>query len=192
MEKAIDTENGTITFYLQSTENKIILTASNTKFHIYTFDPKTGNSSWSKSVNWPDDHHSGHMQHPVISGGVMYLQPNGHDINSGNLVTENMGKREGCHNYVGAGDALIYRGKSRQISMWSKDSESVTSWPRLRPSCWLNTIPSSGMLLIPEGGGGCSCGGWMETSLGFIPKVHLNKKINLMSNYLLLFCIISF
>ena len=175
-EKAIDTENGTITFYLQSTENKIILTASNTKFHIYTFDPKTGNSSWSKSVNWPDDHHSGHMQHPVISGGVMYLQPNGHDINSGNLVTENMGKREGCHNYVGAGDALIYRGKSRQISMWSKDSESVTSWPRLRPSCWLNTIPSSGMLLIPEGGGGCSCGGWMETSLGFIPKVHLNKK----------------
>ena len=152
------------------------MTASNTKFHIYTFDPKTGNSSWSKSVNWPDDHHSGHMQHPVISGGVMYLQPNGHDINSGNLVTENMGKREGCHNYVGAGEALIYRGKSRQISMWSKDSESVTSWPRLRPSCWLNTIPSSGMLLIPEGGGGCSCGGWMETSLGFIPKVHLNKK----------------
>ena len=46
------------------------------------------------------------------------------------------------------------------------------------------------MLLIPEGGGGCSCGGWMETSLGFIPN-SFKQKIDLMSNYLLLFCIIS-
>ena len=175
-EKEIDTENGTITFYLQATEDKIVLTASNTKFHIYTYDTKNGNKSWSKSVAWPDDHHSGHMQHPVISGNTIYLQPNGHNIETGAVVTTNMGKREGCHNYVGAGDALIYRGTSRQISMWSKETESVTSWPRLRPSCWLNTIPSSGMLLIPEGGGGCSCGGWMETSLGFIPKVQLKIK----------------
>ncbi|MFT4559734.1 MAG: hypothetical protein ACI92S_005127, partial [Planctomycetaceae bacterium] len=26
-----------------------------------------------------------------------------------------------------------------------------------------------GMLLAPEGGGGCSCGSWMETSIGFMP-----------------------
>ena len=175
-ENKINTEDGTITFYLQSTEDRLVLTSSNTKFHIYTYDAKTGDEVWSKSVEWPDDHHSGHMQHPVISGNTIYLQPNGHNIETGNVVTNNMGKREGCHNYVGAGDALIYRGTSRQISMWSKETESVTSWPRLRPSCWLNTIPSSGMLLIPEGGGGCSCGGWMETSLGFIPRVHLERK----------------
>ena len=175
-ENKINTEDGTITFYLQSTDDRLVLTSSNTKFHIYTYDAKTGDEVWSKSVAWPDDHHSGHMQHPVISGNTIYLQPNGHNIETGAVVTNNMGKREGCHNYVGAGDALIYRGTSRQISMWSKETESVTSWPRLRPSCWLNTIPSSGMLLIPEGGGGCSCGGWMETSLGFIPRVHLERK----------------
>jgi hypothetical protein len=26
------------------------------------------------------------------------------------------------------------------------------------------------MVLCPEGGGGCSCGNWMETSVGFMPK----------------------
>jgi hypothetical protein len=28
------------------------------------------------------------------------------------------------------------------------------------------------MLLSPEGGGGCSCGGWLETSIGFMPAAH--------------------
>ena len=45
----------------------------------------------------------------------------------------------------------------------------LSSWPRLRSSCWLSTIPAAGMLLSPEGGGGCSCGIWMETSIGFMP-----------------------
>ena len=31
----------------------------------------------------------------------------------------------------------------------------------------------AGLLLSPEGGGGCSCGSWMETSIGFIPTTLL-------------------
>jgi len=174
-EKPLDTEDGLVTFYLQATKDRLILTASNSKFHIYTFKTSNGEPIWSKSSNWADDHHSGHMQHPVVTKDKLYLQPNGYDLVTGEILTTKMGKREGCHTYVGAGDSLLYRGKARQVSMWSKETESVTSWPRLRPSCWLNTIPASGMILIPEGGGGCSCGGWMETSLGFIPRKHLNN-----------------
>ena len=172
-EQAIDTEDGTIAFYLQAAPEGLLLTASNTKFHLYVFDPLTGNPVWKKSAAWPDDHHSGHFQHPVITGGNVYLQPNGYRMDSGEMITSKVGRREGCHTYVGAGGALIYRGKSRQISMWDRETESVSSWPRLRPSCWLNTIPASGMLLVPEGGGGCSCGGWMETSIGFLPRSRL-------------------
>lgn len=172
-EQPLETEDGTIAFYLQASADGLLLTASNTKFHLYAFDPKNGKPTWRKSSAWADDHHSGHFQHPVITAGNIYLQPNGYRLKSGEITTSKVGRREGCHTYVGAGGALIYRGKSRQISMWDKQTESVTSWPRLRPSCWLNTIPASGMLLVPEGGGGCSCGGWMETSIGFLPKVHM-------------------
>jgi len=31
------------------------------------------------------------------------------------------------------------------------------------------------MVLIPEGGAGCSCGNWLETSLGFAPKPNIKK-----------------
>ncbi len=172
-EKAIDTEDGTLAFYLQASSEGLLLTASNKEFHLYAFDPSSGVSLWDRSVPWADDHHSGHIQHPVITGGNVYLQPNGYRLRTGEIITKKVGRREGCHTYVGAGGALIYRGKSRQISMWDKKTESVSSWPRLRPSCWLNTIPASGMLLVPEGGGGCSCGGWMETSIGFLPKSRL-------------------
>lgn len=172
-EQAIDTEDGTVTFYMQAVGDKLLATASNTQFHLYTFDAATGTPLWQKSVPWADDNHSGHFQHPVVMGNIIYQQPNGIDLTTGEILTTKIGRREGCHTYVGAGGALLYRGQDRRVSLWNRETESVTSWPRLRPSCWLSTIPANGMLLMPEAGGGCSCGGWMETSLGFLPTVYL-------------------
>ena len=47
--------------------------------------------------------------------------------------------------------------------------DRITTWRNLRPSCWLSTIVGEGMILSPEGGGGCSCGNWLETSMAFSP-----------------------
>lgn len=169
-EQPIDVEDGTLSFYLQITEHGIVVTSSNKEFHVYNFDLQTGELNWHNHKPWPDDHHSGHIQHPVVVNETIYLQPNGYDLKTGEIVTSNVGERSGCHTYVGASDCLIYRGENRQIAIWDQEEESVTSWTRLRPSCWLSVVPSNGMLLVPEGGAGCSCGGWMETSLVFAPR----------------------
>ena len=168
-ERPIDTEDGQVSFYLQVASGTILLTASNTAYHLYAFSLETGKPIWNHSSPWPDDHHSGHIQHPVIVDGTIYLQPNGFDLLTGKQVTTKVGKRSGCHTYIGTKNALIYRGEGRQVAMWDRADETITTWPRLRPSCWLSLIPANGMLLVPEGGGGCSCGGWMETSIGFAP-----------------------
>ena len=172
-EQAIDTEDGNLAFYTQFTERGVVATASNTQFHLYCFDAKTGKQLWQNSKPWPDDHHSGHIQHPVVVNDTIYLQPNGYSLETGKVVTSKVGARSGCHTYVGARDCLIYRGENRQIAVWDQTQETVTSWTRLRPSCWLSVVPSNGMLLVPEGGAGCSCGGWMETSLVFAPRTVL-------------------
>ena len=78
--------------------------------------------------------------------------------------------REGCSAAVGTQDTLFFRGTRRCMTAWGVDDKQPSHWPRLRPSCWLNFLPSNSMFLMPEGGAGCSCGGWMETSIGFIPK----------------------
>ena len=169
-ERAIDVEDGNVSFYLQATAGRILVTSSNTQFHFYAFAASDGEPLWNRSNAWSADHHSGHIQHPVILDGTLYVSPNGYSMADGEIVTTKVGLREGCHTYLGAGDTLIYRGQARQITMWDRGSETISSWPRLRPSCWLSFIPANGMLLIPEGGGGCSCGGWMETSIGFAPQ----------------------
>lgn len=175
-ETPIDTVDGVTSFYLQYSQHGVVITASNKEFFIYNFNPESGELQWKKSNAWPDDHHSGHIQHPVIVGDTLYLQPNGYSMVTGETVTTNVGKRSGCTTYIGVRDALIYRGSARQVSMWDRKTEKVSAWDRLRPSCWLSVIAAEGMVLVPEGGGGCSCGGWMETSLVLAPRSLVTSK----------------
>tara|TARA_Y100001934_G_scaffold16216_1_gene19489 strand:+ start:6101 stop:8932 length:2832 start_codon:yes stop_codon:yes gene_type:complete len=170
-EQPIDTADGTVVFYMLATEHGLVIESStNGKYHLYNHDLETGKKLWETVNNWPNDHHSGHMQHPVAINGRLFLEPSAFDLKTGKKVIGQIGRRSGCHTYVGTKDALIYRGNGRQIAMWGQETQKTTTWNRLRPSCWLSVVPAAGMLLVPEGGGGCSCGGWMETSLAFRPR----------------------
>jgi len=39
-----------------------------------------------------------------------------------------------------------------------------------RPSCWLNILPVGGIILVPEGSSGCTCGYSIQASLAFYPE----------------------
>ena len=170
-EKAIDTPDGTVVFYLQVSENGIFATASNSKERKYfiTAFSLSGTKVWQSENSWPGGDHSAHMLHPVIIDERIYLEPFAYDAATGKNLFKGIGRREGCHIYVGFKQGLLFRGTNRQISIWSKETKKTSAWKRLRPSCWLSMLPANGLVLVPEGGGGCSCGGWMETSLGFTP-----------------------
>ena len=111
-------------------------------------------------------------QSEAAQGATLYcnLEPCGYDLETGERITSAMSGREGCATYCGTQYALIHRGQSRRLAMWDFNTGRVTSWYNLRPSCWLSTVAGEGMVLSPEGGGGCSCGNWLETSLVFAPK----------------------
>ena len=166
-EKPLDTVDGVVVFYLIHTNDTLIIALSNKKYRLYALDAKNGEPKWEASHDWTGKDHSGHMQHPAVVGNTVYLEPCGYDIATGERVTDKMGRHEGCATYVATEGALIYRGGGRRISMWDPKTGDVTNWDRLRPGCWLSTIAGGGMVLSPEGGGGCSCGVWMETSLAF-------------------------
>ena len=107
--------------------------------------------------------------------GKIYFEPNVYDLHTGTTLASNMPSRSGCSTFVGTGEALVYRGVSSiqyggNVSMWSITSGSKTFWDRTRPSCWISAIAADGMVIVQDGSSGCSCGGWMETSIGFAPK----------------------
>ena len=170
-EEKIDTADGTVVFFLACSGDSIIIASSlSGQYHLYCYGGGDGTLNWQASHKWTSDNHSGHMQHPVVTAGHVYLEPCGYDLKTGKLVTDKMGRHEGCATYAATPHALIYRGRGRCISMWDIKTEQVSNWANLRPSCWLSVIPAGGMILAPEGGGGCSCGNWLETSLAFAPK----------------------
>lgn len=169
-EQALDTIDGVVVFFLACTDDTILVSASaQGQYHLYAYEAETGQGRWANEHPWPSDNHSGHMQHPVLFDDRVFLEPCGYDLVTGKRLTEAMGRHEGCATYCGTEHALLFRGPSRRIAMWDIREEKTTTWFNLRPSCWLSTIAADGMVLLPEGGGGCSCGNWLETSLGLVP-----------------------
>ncbi|MHC4982405.1 MAG: SAM-dependent methyltransferase [Planctomycetota bacterium] len=169
-DKPIKTVPGTVVFYLSYAKGRLLVTSSSAgRYHLYTYDAKSGSPGWSGGHGWPSRHHGGHMQHPVIVDDTIFLEPHGYNLADGRVVVRAIGRREGCATYAASRSALFYRGAGRRVSVWGIRTGRVTNWLNLRPSCWLSIIPANGMLLAPEGGGGCWCGNWIETSLGFAP-----------------------
>jgi len=169
-ERSIDTADGIVVFYLAYSDGKLVIVSSGAgKYDLYAYRANDGKDLWRAAHKWAANNHGGHMQHPAVTGGTVYVEPNGYDLATGKVLPNKMGRREGCSTRAAASGALIYRGQARRISMWDTKTGKASSWINLRPSCWLSVIPAGGMVLAPEGGGGCSCGNWLETSLGFSP-----------------------
>ena len=144
------------------------------KVSITAYDSIKGKKLWSGSNSWAKNNHGGHMSMPVIVDGRVYIRPAYFDLKTGKkLGSDQPVQAGGCSSYVATSETIIFR--SGDVCLWDPlDEKKITRWNRLRQDCWLSIIPSDGMILAPEGGGGCSCGHWLETSVGFLP---LNSEI---------------
>ncbi len=168
-ERDLNVMPGVVVFFLAAGDGKLVLVSSaKSKYMVYGFSTKGGETLWKKEIPWWRDNHGAHMSRPAIVKGTVYVRPNVLDLKTGQLLPQKMPVRHGCGTYAATTHALIFR--SGEVTVWDRKTATATQWTRLRPDCWLSTIPAAGMLLSPEGGGGCSCGSWMETSLGFAPK----------------------
>lgn len=139
-------------------------------FSYQYFDLSNGSLNFQSQTPWRTNHHGAHISHPVVYEDRVYTDPTGISLPDGKPLDHNYGPKTKCSATVGTSYGLLYRGIDISLTFWSKDSKTQSHWPRLRPSCWLSVLPAQGLFLVPEAGGGCSCGGWMETSLAFIPR----------------------
>ncbi|NIP98500.1 MAG: hypothetical protein GWO24_35865 [Akkermansiaceae bacterium] len=168
----IATDHGFIAVLSEGTVNEQGAYLKKGEFRCSSYD-EAGNLAWTTTSPWREDHHGVHITHPVVTEDRLYLAPQVHDLATGQATGQSYGPRRGCSTIVATKNALMFRilGEGNSpLGFWNRETGSVSRFMRLRPSCWLNTLPSQGMLLVPEGGAGCSCGGWMETSVGFLPR----------------------
>ncbi|MCH8046486.1 MAG: PQQ-binding-like beta-propeller repeat protein [Planctomycetes bacterium] len=168
-ERSIQIPDTPLVSYLAHANNKLVLVTSGAKkYRVDTFADADGTPGWKTEFGWPGGKgdHGTHMSRPTIVENSLYVRPSSFDLKTGKMLAARM-PGGGCGTYCATTNALFFR--SGTINMWNRKGGKSTTWDRLRPDCWLSMIPAAGMLLAPEGGGGCSCGNWMETSIGFIP-----------------------
>lgn len=171
-DKKLDPMDPQVVCYLAHSDNQLIMvTSADSKYKIRSYADTDAKQQWTQSASWPGGKgdHGKAMMRPAITGGRIFLRPHVLSAADGMILPEQMPGGHGCGTYACTATSVLYRAQT--VTMWSPESKTKSTWPRLRPDCWLSTIPAGGMLLSPEGGGGCSCGSWMETSIGFLPKV---------------------
>ncbi|MCM4151030.1 hypothetical protein DHD05_05440 [Arenibacter sp. N53] len=169
-EKPLQVQPGLAAFFMAGSSDRIVIVSSyEGMYYIYNHDSKTGDFVWENQLKWPANHHGAHFSKPAIVGNRLIVKPGIFKLDTGELLEQEVPKAgHGCASYALTEQSAFYRGYS--VTQFNFDTDKFTQWERLRPDCWLSTIPAQGMILSPEAGGGCSCGNWLETSMVFAPK----------------------
>ena len=161
---------GNIAVYTAVSDGILYLqTSSDGAFALYAFDLNDGRSLWRRRFDWEVDHHGKHLSRLAIAEGVLYLRPYVLDARTGEVMRTAFPEGHQCGNYACTSDSIFLR--AGDLTMWSPREDAVSRWQRVRPDCWISTVPANGMVLSPEGGGGCSCGSWIESSMAFRPEL---------------------
>ena len=168
-EKKLDTEPGITTYFMAASKDyNVIVSSFKGNYYIYTYNAANGDLVWKKEQSWFSDNHGGHLSRPAIVKNKLIIKPAIYKLDSGEKLKMVIPKAgHGCASYALSEQSTFYRGGS--VTQFNFDTDKFSKWERLRPDCWISTIPAQGMVLSPEAGGGCSCGNWLETSMVFAP-----------------------
>jgi len=159
----------------------VIVSSRDWKYEISCFDAGDGKQLWKKEQRWFHGDHGGHLSRPAIAGNRLVVKPVHYNLETGAQQTYNVPKAgHGCASYALTEQSIFYRGGS--VTQFNFDTREFSKWERLRPDCWISTIPAQGMVLSPEAGGGCSCGNWLETSMVMAPVSRAPITINTVSD----------
>ncbi len=168
--RPIENKPGVAAYYMAAGNDRLVTVASyKGTYYLYNYDIHDGSLKWKNGMRWPSDNHGGHLSRPAIAGNRLMLKPGLFRMDTGERFSYDVPKAgHGCASYTLSEQSVFYRGGS--VTQFNFDTRKFSKWERLRPDCWISTIPALGMVLSPEGGGGCSCGTWYETSMVMAPK----------------------
>jgi len=138
------------------------------EFWVQALDPQTGVPTWNRTIPWEANHHGKHISRPAIEGDLVYIRPEVLNLGTGKTLVRGFPVGHGCSSYTLTKNGMFSR--LGETTWWNVREDQTHRFERLRTDCWISTVPAQGMLLMAEGGGGCSCGSWLETSLGFLPR----------------------
>ena len=195
--KALDIDSGTIAWSKPVKDrwelllSGDLLVAAGTGYSV--FDVASGKQQWSNRVEPASyDAYGAGIDHyqwsvalrdfpvipPMIVNDAIVAPPRGYDLATGremSRVNPISGEtilpfgvgNGGCGTYS-ASPAMMFM-RSGSLGMYDMASDTGMHWlGQVRPSCWINTLPAGGIVMMPEGASSCTCAYSFQTSLALI------------------------
>jgi outer membrane protein assembly factor BamB len=183
--KPLQAAAGMQTLFLSCTEEQLVLVNSRNgtstmkrdggvtlHYDTQVLRTETGEHAWQDSFDTgrgKDLTHGEQDLHPVIAGGMLIVEPQVYDLaTGGKQFTFQRSGGGGCGALSASAGRLYYRAShpaTFDLARRKQEKIVVVS----RPGCWINMIPASGLLLIPEGSSGCICSSPIQASMAFRP-----------------------
>ena len=140
---------------------------------LYALDSTTGKLLWGGR--------KGYRKRPIIVGDYVYAEPFAWHLKTGSLKTVRnplSGKPQPLdfhRGYIGCGHVLASAstlfGAKAGIGYCNLDQQcGFTPFSGVALACGLCAVPAGGVLVVPEGRSGCTCGVPIHTSLALYPK----------------------
>jgi len=116
---------------------------------------------------------------PVISRGVIYGEPHAYDLHTGDPVLRrhpltgqmqpwSFSRSYGCGSIAGSPNMLLFR--SGVVGFYDLERDSgVHNYGGVRAGCYVNTIATNGLILIPNGDAACTCSYNYQTTVALSP-----------------------
>jgi outer membrane protein assembly factor BamB len=174
--------------YLVAAGDRLIAVGSrphqgDTEYRVLCLDATHGHELWRAShlKGLPGEFtHGEQVHHPLVLGSILFAEPAAYDLATGRPLSA-AGQPEpwrlrrpghSCGTVSGAADCLFFRAGNPTVLDLPRHLESQTPPLALSPTrtgCWINIIPASGLVLIPEASAGCVCHFSLQTSMAFLP-----------------------
>ena len=135
------------------------------------FSAHDGEMLWDRDVSM--------LRFPVIVRGTIYAEPYAYDLRTGGpkqrvhpltreQVPWNFERSYGCGSIAGAPNMLLFRSGTLAFYDLAGDS-GIHHFGGVKAGCFVNAIAANGLVLVPPGGAGCSCGYKYQTTVALAP-----------------------
>ena len=124
------------------------------------FKASTGERLWDVEARYGS--------RPILNDSTIYAQPGAWDLKTGKKKEFRFERSYGCGTVAGSKHLLAFRSATLGYRDLHSGQETV-NYGGIRPGCWINTIPASGLLLVPEASNRCVCSYLIKATIALQP-----------------------
>jgi outer membrane protein assembly factor BamB len=160
--------------------DKLIMSYSDTRYKlpsekggkIAVFDASNGTKEWESGTrkNLPSDYSSSGYSRPVVNDSIIFVEPETFDLFTGSVIDNSFQRSYGCGIISGSKNMLFYRSATVGYYCFENQEAGTQNYGGIRPGCWINVIPSGGLVLMPDATNRCDCSYLIKSWIALKPS----------------------